>query len=158
MANRGLPRTLILATSWAPELRPPALRSRDYPRTDYVELARLLDCDILDYWMYDGLRSLASVRALEKNLRLDLYLALSGFRRARKYDVVVLMSERVAIPYGMLGGCFGRRAEAVFLSMHSSSRQARVFRRLGISGTDQQGGEPHSGSGGVPHVGRGHPC
>lgn len=127
------PRALVLATSYAPELRRPELRPALFPRTDYVELAKLADCDILDYSIYDSVPRLGCYRLIEKKLRMDFHLALLGYRRAKDYDVVVLMSERVAIPYAMLSRAFGSRSQTVFLSMHSSKKQARVFRRLGCA-------------------------
>ncbi len=129
------PRTLILATSHAPELRAPEQRPAEYPRTDYVELAKTLDCDIIDYSVYDASRIRFRCARLEKMLRLDLHLAMLGYKRARGYDVVVLMSERVAIPYGLLTRAFGKRAETTMLSMHSSVRQARFMRRFGLGTT-----------------------
>jgi len=129
----GDARTLILATSYAPELRRPELRPAEFPRTDYVELAKIADCDILDYSIYDSVPALERYRLIEKKLRMDFHLALLGFRRAKDYDVVVLMSERVAIPYAMLSRAFGARCETVFLSMHSSNKQAKLFRRLGCA-------------------------
>ena len=128
--NTRSPRVLILATSYAPELRRPERRPAEFPRTDYVELAKIMDCDILDYSIYDSAPALGQYRLIEKKLRLDFHLALLGFRRARDYDVVVLMSERVAIPYAMLSKAFGARSETVFLSMHSSNKQAKLFRQL----------------------------
>jgi len=128
---------LVLATSFAPELRSPALRPRVYPRTDYVELARLVDCDILDYALYDTGVCRRTWRSLERRLRLDFHLALSGYRRARRYGAVLLMSERVAIPFMMLQRAFGRRSATVFVSAHSSSKQARLVKSMGIfSGLD----------------------
>jgi len=117
-------KTLILATSYAAEL----------PRTDYVELSKILDCDIVDYAIYNkpGLRRL--FRPYEKKLRLDFHLALTGYLRSAIYGTVLLMSERVAIPYLMLCRVFGKRARALMISMHSSQKQARVFRGLNLSG------------------------
>jgi glycosyltransferase involved in cell wall biosynthesis len=123
----------VLATSYAPELRRTARRPKEYPRTDYVELAKLLDCDILDYSIYDDSpRALWAYRGFEKRLRLDLHLALSGFQRAKDYDVVMLMSERVAIPYMMLQRMLGRQCATVLVSAHSSEKQARLVRALNL--------------------------
>jgi glycosyltransferase involved in cell wall biosynthesis len=49
------------------------------------------------------------------------------------YDVVMLMSERVAIPYAMLQRLFGRRAATVYVSAHSSRKQAQLVHALGLS-------------------------
>lgn len=126
------PRVLILATSYAPELRRPELRPREYPRTDYVELAKMLDCDVLDYSIYDSVPRLERYRMVERKLRLDFHLAFVGIRRARDYDVVLLGSERVAIPYMMLQRLFGRRAATVYVSAHSSAKQAKLVHALGL--------------------------
>lgn len=131
--HRSVPKILVLATSYAPELRRTARRPKEYPRTDYVELAKLLDCDILDYSIYDDSpRVLWAYRGFEKRLRLDLHLALSGFQRAKDYDVVMLMSERVAIPYMMLQKVLGRRCATVLVSAHSSEKQAKLVRALNL--------------------------
>ncbi|MGC8861397.1 MAG: hypothetical protein ACP5R5_01330, partial [Armatimonadota bacterium] len=123
---------LVLATSYAPELRRPELRPKQYPRTDYVELARLTGCDILDYAIYDDSRAGRAWRRLERKLRLDFHLAALGYRRAGKYEVVLLMSEQVAIPYMMFQKMMGKRAAAVYVSAHSSRKQARLVRSLGL--------------------------
>jgi len=126
----GIDKTLILATSYAPELRRPELRPKEYPRTDYVELSKQLSCDILDYSIYDGTPIVARLRGLESTLRLDFHLALLGYRRARRYRCMLLMSERVAIPYMMLQKAFGRRCATVYVSAHSSGKQAGLARSL----------------------------
>ena len=125
----------MLATSCAPELRRPELRPKEHPRTDYVELSRVLDCDIVDYAIYDGSRAWSRYRSFERRLRLDFHLALVGYRRARKYDVVLLMSELVAIPFMMLQKLMGRRAATVYVSAHSSGKQAKLVRSLGLFGS-----------------------
>jgi glycosyltransferase involved in cell wall biosynthesis len=125
-------RTLVLATSYAPELRRPELRPREYPRTDYVELSRIINCDILDYAIYDDSAVRRTWRRLERKFRLDFHLAALGYRQAAKYDVVLLMSEQVAIPYMMLQKMLGRRAATVCVSHHSSERQAAWIRAGGL--------------------------
>lgn len=135
--SSSLPRTLVLATSYAPELRREELRPNQYPRTDYVELSKQLNCKLLDYSIYDGSSTWDRYRALEKKTRLDFHLAIAGYRLARDYDVVMLMSEIVAIPYMMLQRLFGRRAASVYVSAHSSERQALLVRSLRLfSGLD----------------------
>lgn len=121
-------KTLVLATSYAPE---PG--SSAFPRTDYVELSKILDCDIIDYAAYDepGLHRL--FRPCEKKLRIDFHLALMGYRRSALYGTVLLMSERVALPYLFLCKLFGKRTRSLMISMHSSRKQARVFRSLNLS-------------------------
>ncbi len=126
------PKTLILATSHAPELPAAHLRPRVYPRTDYVELAKARGCDIVDYAIYDRPGIASGLRSLEKHARLDFNLALVGLRRARQYDVVLLMSERVAIPYMMLQKITGRRSRAVYVSAHSSAKQAGLIISMGL--------------------------
>lgn len=142
--TNGTPRTLILATSHASELRRPELRPAEYPRTEYVELSRLINCDILDYSIYDRSRRWGHYRSLERKLRLDFHLALVGFRRARECDVVLLMSEQVAIPYmlihrhilnlpkglGLSGGRGRMLPATVYVSAHASRKQAKLVRSL----------------------------
>ncbi|MHB9036651.1 MAG: glycosyltransferase family 4 protein [Armatimonadota bacterium] len=124
------PRVLILATSYAPELRKPERRSQEFPRTEYVELSKRVPCDILDYAIYDEPGVHNAWRRVESRFRLDFHLALLGYRRAKDYDVVVLMSERVAIPYMMMQRVWGRRAATVYVSAHSSHKQAQLARNL----------------------------
>ena len=130
MSGRQGFRTLVLATSYAPELRRPELRPKEYPRTDYVALSRVINCDILDYAIYDDSAVRRTWRRFERKFRLDFHLAALGYRRAAKYDVVLLMSEQVAIPYMMLQRMLGRRAATVYVSAHSSRKQAKLVRSL----------------------------
>lgn len=125
-------RTLVLATSYAPELRRVELRPGVYPRTDYVGLSQITDCDIIDYSIYDKSSILGAYRNYEKRLRLDFHMAVIGYRKAREYDVVLLMSEAIAIPYMMLQKAFGKRAATVFVSAQSSDRQAKLVKSLGL--------------------------
>jgi len=128
------PTVLILATSYAPETHANAHRLPDCPRTDYVELAKRVDSKIIDYGYYDSASSLlAAYRSFEKNLRLDFHLAALGHRLTKHYDVVMLMSERIAIPYMMLQKIRKKRSRAVYVSTHSSDRQAKLMRSLGLA-------------------------
>lgn len=126
------PRALVLATSYAPELRGIDKRPAEYPRTDYVELAKVMGCDIIDYSIYDKSAVMSAYRNYEKKLRLDFHLALTGYKRARNYDVVMLMSEAVAIPYMMLQKVIGKRGKVAFVSAHSSDQQAKLVKPLGL--------------------------
>ncbi|MCL5104331.1 MAG: glycosyltransferase family 4 protein [Armatimonadetes bacterium] len=133
ITSKHSPRTLILATSYAPELRSPELRPKIFPRTDYVELAKLLGSEIIDYAIYDDSPALLSrARALEKKLRLDFHLALTGLRKSKDFDVVMLMSERVAIPYMLMQRLTRRRARTVYVSAHSSRKQAGLIKSMGL--------------------------
>lgn len=133
MAKERGPKTLILATSYAPELRRPEMRPKEYPRTDYVELEKLIDSEIVDYVIYDNNSNLLShARAFEKRLRLDFHLALIGLRKSNDFDVVMLMSERVAIPYMLLQRLARKRSRTVYVSAHSSRKQAKLIRSMGL--------------------------
>lgn len=130
MSRQSKPKVLILATSYAPELRRPELRPKEYPRTDYVELSKKLDCEILDYAIYDKPGLVSRYRKYEKKCRLDFHLAMRGYKKAKNFDVVLLMSEQIAIPYMMIQKIFGKRAATVFISAQSSAKQALFVRSL----------------------------
>lgn len=123
------PKVLILATSYAPELQHDPERLAK-PRTDYIELAKMIDCDIIDYSYYDNHPTLAKCRPFENRFRLDFILALEGVRRCSKYDITLLMSERAAIPFALICKCLGRKTQTVMMSMHSSPCQAKIVKSL----------------------------
>lgn len=126
-------KVLILATSYAPELRNRGEMPNDCPRTDYVELSKRVDSKIIDYTYYDASAGfLSSYRKLESRLRLDCHMAAMGYRMSSGYDAVMLMSERIAIPYMFFQRCFGKRTRSVYVSAHSSEKQAKIIRSLGL--------------------------
>lgn len=55
---------------------------------------------VLDYRVYECVP--AWWRAIERALRLDLYLAVQARRAERDYDVVICGSEKVGIPLGLM--------------------------------------------------------
>ena len=118
-------KTLIIATSYS-ELSPVG-----NPRTDYVELSKIINSDILDYTYYSSYDN-TIFRSIENLARLDIKLAFAGLKKASSYDKVLLMSERAAIPYLMFQGLYKNLPPAVFISMHSSKKQAEVFKRFSL--------------------------
>jgi len=125
-------RILVLATTLrsAEQLRDVA--HERFPRVDYVELQARLGIDVLDYAVYPGGRAGTLLGRLEAQLRIDLYLALHGLRRARRHDLVVCMSERVGTPLAALRRAGAHRAGLAVLFQAWSDRQEAVMTRLGL--------------------------
>jgi glycosyltransferase involved in cell wall biosynthesis len=122
-------KTLIAATWSMPPNTLSGIQAGLHPRLDYLDLAKRLSADWLDY---DSAAGLPALRRLEDVLRLDLRLALEVTRRVRheKYDVVLSLSERVGI---LLAPALGRRVRQAVILHHPLSRlKLRMLRLTGL--------------------------
>ncbi len=92
-------RTLIIATSVQPKHATEEILMGKRPRLEYIELARKLDSDYVDY-NSAALSNAALVRQMEELLKLDIFWARKLAKKVRQegYDVVLSMSERIGIP------------------------------------------------------------
>ncbi len=92
-------RTLIIATSMQPKHATEEILNRKRPRLEYIELAKQLDTDYVDYNMA-ALSNAVLVRKIEEYLKLDIFWAAKLARKIHNqgYDAVLSMSERIGIP------------------------------------------------------------
>lgn len=120
---------LVVATWNMPPETVAKIQAGQHPRLDYLDLADRLSADWVDYSITSGPSVL---RRVEDALRLDLSLAAEAARltRQRRYDTVLSLSERVAIP---LAAALGRRVRQVVILHHPLSRlKLRALRFSGL--------------------------
>lgn len=121
---------LIVATSALKPEQAARLPDAPYPRVDYLLLADALGADILNYGLYNRLPFKRALRRLETMARSDIALATAALTRARRYETIVAMSERVGIPLALCKRAGLLRARLVFRFTAWSQRQARLFGRI----------------------------
>ena len=73
----------------------------DSPRLDYQEITNALGGSLLGYNLSEG-SWYARVRQVETKLKLDLAEAWAAARRANQHDVILSLSEKLAIPVAVL--------------------------------------------------------
>ena len=127
-------RMLVLATASRPEEQQRDRAHEEYPRVDYIELQRRLGTDVIDDAIYPAGARGSLLRHLETQLRSDPYLTLHGLARARRYDQIVCMSERVGIPLAALRRAGALRCRLAVLFQCWSRRQEAAITRLGLFG------------------------
>lgn len=71
------------------------------PRADYFEIARRLNGEVLGYDLSDGWWY-RKVRGFEKRLKLDFVEAFVAVRRASRHNMMISLSEKIAIPLAVL--------------------------------------------------------
>ncbi len=92
-------RLLIIATSTQPSHANEEIITGSRPKLEYIELAKQLDSDYIDY--NAAVRSHAAfLRQIEERIKLDIFWARDLAKKIRKegYEVVLSMSERIGIP------------------------------------------------------------
>jgi glycosyltransferase involved in cell wall biosynthesis len=103
------------------------------PRRDYLELARALPADLVDY---SRVRVQASpwARLVEALAGPNAALAWYCFRRRAQYRVLFTDGEQVGIPLALLLKLFGRRGARHVMIVHilSVGKKLRFFDWLGI--------------------------
>lgn len=105
---------------------------RIYPRTDFVELKRYVDMDVLDYSAYNNSLFGGALRSVETQLRSDVYLAIMGLLNKNPYQLIFLMSERVGIPFAAMNQIAPGRKQLVSRLTNWSSRQEKLISRLNL--------------------------
>jgi glycosyltransferase involved in cell wall biosynthesis len=111
-------RPLIVATATTPPSIVAEIDGGVHQRVDYIELARQLKTTFVDYNVLAPNRSL---QVIEDRLRMDLRLATHVAREIRRerYDVIVCLSERVALP---LSRMTDPKVKLVVIVHHAMSR------------------------------------
>ena len=112
-----------------PSNRLPAPATTDAPRTDFVEVARLLDALLV----YPPASGAGVVARVEKATASDLRQAGAAYGRRRDVSVWVSLSEKVGLPLALL---LGRRHAPHVLMAHNltSPRKHALQQRTGYLG------------------------
>ena len=96
-------KALIVATGHKPKNFVEELQAGQRYRIDYLELCERLPASYVDYdppWMHDhGL-----IRKLEEKIHIDFFWAYEIAQKVKRenFDLVISMSERVAVPLGLM--------------------------------------------------------
>jgi glycosyltransferase involved in cell wall biosynthesis len=102
------------------------------PRKDYVELARLLDADVVDY-SYMTERAAPAARAVAASAGLPAGQVIEAILRGGRYERVCAWSERIGLPLAMLYKLADADRDLVLISSWlSGSSKALLVRRLGV--------------------------
>ncbi len=105
------------------------------PRKDYFEIARRLDGDVIGYDLSDGFWY-GKARQLETRLKLDFVEAFIALQPASQHNLVVSLSERIAIPLGMMLQVTRKRIPHVVIGHKlSSGLKLHLFRHLHVQET-----------------------
>jgi glycosyltransferase involved in cell wall biosynthesis len=110
---------LILVSNRIPKTHP-----TDAPRMDYVEITQALSGSLMGYNLSEG-AWYGKVRQIETRLKLDLVEAIAAARRAKNHDIIVSLSEKLAIPLAVL--LQTRKPHVVIGHKLSSGLKTRVF-------------------------------
>lgn len=102
------------------------------PRADYVELAEVLDADLIDYSIARA-ESGKLGRLIERVAGADVLLAWAVFRRRKQYSILLTDGEQVGLPYAAL--CWlSRRStrprHSMIVHIMSVPKKVLVFRGL----------------------------
>jgi glycosyltransferase involved in cell wall biosynthesis len=96
------------------------------PRSDYVELARALDADVMDM-QYLAERAAAPSRALTRRGRLVPAQIIDAFLKQRRYEHIVARADRLGLPLALLFKLTRGRRDLVLISAWLSRRKKAVF-------------------------------
>ncbi|HEU4425686.1 MAG TPA: glycosyltransferase family 4 protein, partial [Pilimelia sp.] len=96
------------------------------PRSDYVELARVLDADVMDM-QYLTEQGTAVSRALASRDRVVPAQIIDAFVRNRRYRHIVARADRLGLPLALLFKVTRGRRDLVLISVWLSRRKKAVF-------------------------------
>jgi hypothetical protein len=100
------------------------------PRKDYVELAKLLDADVVDY-QYMTERAAPLARAVAAKAGLPAGQVVEAALRGGRYGHVCAWSERIGLPLALVHKATGANRDLVLISSWlSGSTKALMVRRL----------------------------
>jgi glycosyltransferase involved in cell wall biosynthesis len=123
----GTPRTLLLIPSYAKRGIEQDVAANAHPTMDYYALQSRLQGDLVDYAMVDAERH-PLVRAA-RLLGRDAALAMYGFLRARRYDVIFSNGENVSIPLAAFLKILPRRPKHVLIGHRLSAAKKKFLLR-----------------------------
>jgi glycosyltransferase involved in cell wall biosynthesis len=100
----------------------------DGPRQDFAEIARRLHGKLLGYDLSDA-SWYQWTRQIERKLKLDIVEALSASRQARQHNLILSLSEKLAIPVATLMRAQGQPIPHIVIGHKlSSGLKTRLFR------------------------------
>ena len=127
---------LILATDIVSNDSAEKIRSNTWPRRDYLELARRLGADWMDYSVYQKSGYPQWVRSAEKLLRTDFGLGWAAFACRRQCELYISTSEKVSLPLSLLLLMTPRRPRHLVIISHLTSPRKRwLVRWMGLMRT-----------------------
>ena len=122
---------LPLATRTVGDLEREAEAGRR-PRTDYVELARLLDAEVIDA-TYMATRAAPAARAVGRRLGVLASMSVEAFLRRREFRRMLVWSEPVGLLIASLFKLTRSRRDLVMLAiLISTQKRAFFFTRLKV--------------------------
>ena len=128
-------RTLLLVSSFPgqPSCAELARQSAagERPRKDYVELARLLDADVVDD-RYLAERATPAARTIVRRVNRPAGQILEALLRGGEYDHICAWAERIGLPLALLQRAARMDRDLVLISSWvSGTKPAFLLRRLG---------------------------
>jgi glycosyltransferase involved in cell wall biosynthesis len=96
------------------------------PRSDYVELARAIDADIMDM-QYMTERATAVARVVAKRFGIVPAQLIEAFLQRGRYDHIVARADRLGLPLALLFKLSMGRRDTVLVSVWLSRRKKAVF-------------------------------
>jgi glycosyltransferase involved in cell wall biosynthesis len=96
------------------------------PRRDYVELARLLEADVIDAEYMAG-RASPIARLVAGTLGISAGQIIEAFVRRRRYPVIVAWSDRLGLPLALLLKIVRSRRRIVLISILITNRKKAFF-------------------------------
>lgn len=121
------PRTLLLIPSYARNVAAADVAANLHPTMDYYALRDRVGGDIVDYAAVDA-ETHPAVRAARR-INRDAALAVIGFLRAGRYDVIFSNSESISVPLAMLFKASRRRPAHVVIGHRLSAPKKRLLLR-----------------------------
>src|SRR3989440_1488401 len=126
--DRG--RSLLIVPAWAGQVTTAELDRQAAadirPRSDYVELARALDADIMDR-QYLTERATAVTRAVARTIGLVPAQIVEAYLRRGRYSHIVARADRFGLPLALLFKVSGGRRDLVLISVWLSRPKKAVF-------------------------------
>jgi glycosyltransferase involved in cell wall biosynthesis len=123
-------RALVMVPAWAGQATRDELERQAAqgvrPRSDYVELARALDADIMDT-QYLTERASLPARAVARLAGVVLAQILEAFLRQGRYDRIVARADRLGLPLALLFKLSRGRRDLVLVSVWLSRPRKAVF-------------------------------
>jgi glycosyltransferase involved in cell wall biosynthesis len=121
----GNPRTLLLIPSVARRGVEQEVAANLHPTMDYFALQARLGADLADYAVMEADRH-PLVRAA-RLLSPDVALAMHGFLRARRYDVIFSNGENISVPLAAMLKLLPRRPRHVLIGHRLSAPKKKLF-------------------------------
>ncbi len=133
MPDRGAAtRNLVMVPAWPGQLTCGELtrlaRTGERPRTDYVELARALDADVLDMEFLNT-RATGVARRLARHVGTPTAQVAEAFLRRGRYGHVVARADRLGLPLALLHKLARADGNIVLISVWLSRPRKAVFLR-----------------------------